>query len=243
MKSSKSRFVLGLALLCTGIIFDLPVRAQAQTFTNVAAFNGEDGNLPWSSVIQATDGNFYGTTEQGGANRWGTVFRMTPAGELSDIYSFCAQPNCTDGRYPSFGPILGSDGNLYGVTPFGGSSINAGTFYKMTIDGEITTLVTFCPALPCVGGTSPNGVIQASNGNFYGTTLYGGKSDGGTLFEISPTGAFKVLQSFCFPPNCADGATPTMPPIQASNGNLYGTTTIGGRQGHGVVYEMTSAGT
>jgi uncharacterized repeat protein (TIGR03803 family) len=236
------RFLLLLTALA--VTFSLAVRAQAQTFTYLGYFNGHDGIEPWSSVIQATDGNFYGTTSQGGADLWGTVFQMTPAGKLSDIYSFCAQPNCADGRYPFSGPILGSDGNFYGVTPAGGSAAtDAGTFYKMSIAGEITTLVTFCPELPCLGGVSPNGVIQASNGNFYGTTLYAGKSDWGTLFEISPTGAFKLLYSFCSLLNCTDGGTPKMPPIQAGNGNFYGTTSVGGKQGHGVVYEMTSAGT
>jgi uncharacterized repeat protein (TIGR03803 family) len=243
MKRSQCPLALGLALACAAITFGAAVCAQAQTFTDLAYFNGNNGQAPLGSVIQATDGNFYGITMSGGTYGYGNVFQLTPAETLSSIYSFCSQANCADGLNPRSGPILGSDGNLYGVTYFGGNSTSAGTFYKMTISGKITTLYSFCPTSPCADGQGPNGVVQASNGNFYGTTYTCAKSCGGTIFEITSAGNFKLLYRFCSRANCVDGANPTFPPIQASNGNFYGTTFWGGADGGGVVYEMTPAGT
>src|SRR5216684_3711185 len=109
MKNSKSQFTLGLALTCAAITFSLAVCAQAQTVTYLANFNG--------------------TTFNGGAHSQGNVFRMTPTGKLNSIYSFCSQPNCADGQRPESAPVLGSDGNLYGVTNSGGSSANSGVVY------------------------------------------------------------------------------------------------------------------
>ena len=124
---------------------------------------------------------------------------MTPSGKVSTIYSFCSEPNCSDGEYPNPTPVLGSDGNLYGTAPAGanGPGTGFGTFFKMTLGGKLTTLYSFCPSSPCDDGVSPNGVVLASDGNFYGTTPVAGKSDAGTIFQISPTGQFKLLYTFC----------------------------------------------
>ncbi|HEY3971908.1 MAG TPA: choice-of-anchor tandem repeat GloVer-containing protein [Candidatus Sulfotelmatobacter sp.] len=241
MKTSKSRPNPGLALVCATIILALAVCAQAQTVTNLADFNGNDGYFPQGAVVQATDGNFYGVTENGGVNRSGNVFKLTPAGKLSSFYDFCSTPNCADGADPRSGPIVGSDGNFYGVV-YGGGNAGQGTFYKMTMRGKLTTLYTFCTTSSCLDGSSPGGIIQASDGNFYGTTAYGGNFNGGTIFEISSAGKFKLLYTFCAQANCADGKFPYFPPIQASNGSLYGATTYGGTSGYGVVYEITPAG-
>jgi uncharacterized repeat protein (TIGR03803 family) len=240
MKNSKSQFTLGLALACAVLTFSLSVCAQAQTLTYLANFNGKNGSVP-GPVIQATDGNFYGTTFSGGAHSQGNVFRMTPTGKLNSIYSFCSLPNCADGQSPESAPVLGSDGNLYGVTNSGGSA-NSGVVYKMTLGGKITTLYSFCATRPCNDGQYPTGVIQASDGNLYGTTSSGGKFNSGTIFQISPSGAFKLLYTFCSLANCADGGIPLFPPMQGSDGNLYGGANAGGNAG-GVVYELTQAGT
>src|SRR5258708_8743666 len=130
MTNSKSLLPLGFAIACPGLTFSLAVGAQAQTVTYLANFNGKNGSGP-GPVIQATDGNFYGTTVHGGAYSQGNVFRSTPTGKLSSIYSFCSQTGCADGQYPITAPILGTDGNLYGVTSSGDT--NAGTVYKMTL--------------------------------------------------------------------------------------------------------------
>ncbi len=241
MTNSKSLPALGFALACAAITFSLAVCAQAQTVTYLANFNGKNGSAP-GPVIQATDGNFYGTTFNGGAYSQGNVFRMTPTGKLNSIYSFCSQPNCADGQRPESAPVLGSDGNLYGVTNSGGSSANSGVVYKMTLGGKITTLYSFCATRPCNDGQYPTGVILASDGNFYGTTTSGGEFGGGTIFKIGPTGAFKLLYTFCSLANCADGGIPLFPPMQGSDGNLYGGTNAGGNDG-GEVYELSLDGT
>jgi uncharacterized repeat protein (TIGR03803 family) len=238
MKGSKSLLTLGLALACAAVSFSL-VHAQAQTVTDFANFNGTNG-AGSVSLIQATDGNFYGSS---GADTFGNVFRVTPSGEITAIYKFCSQKGCADGDGPYWSPVLGSDGNLYGVTQTGGSKAGSkygsGTFYKMTLSGEITILYNFCSAGPCTDGQYPNGVILASDGNFYGTTYGGGKFNKGEIFQISATGNLKVLYSFCSMANCADGFEPETPPIQASNGDIYGVT----HGGDGVVYELTPART
>src|ERR1035437_67434 len=140
MKNTKSQTTLGFALACAALAFSLTLCAHAQTLTYLAAFNGTNGDYP-SNVIQATDGNFYGTTTYGGVAQQGNVVRITPTGELSTLYDFCSRPHCLDGANPYTPPILGSDGNLYGVTAMGGSTANGGagwgTVYKLTLDGHL----------------------------------------------------------------------------------------------------------
>lgn len=242
MKNSRLTLVLRLA----ACIVTLAVGAQAQTFSYLANFDGENGTGPEGAVVQATDGNFYGTTDLGGASQWGVLYKVTPSGDLSVVYNFCSQPNCADGSLLSSSPILGSDGNLYGTTSGGGSDAGfpngSGTIYKMTLAGEITTLYTFCVTTPCNDGQGPGGLTLAGDGNFYGTATVGGKFNEGTIFRVSPTGAFKVLHSFCSLKNCKDGERPFYPPIQGIDGNFYGTASGGGANGGGVVYKLTPAG-
>ena len=242
MKGSKSLLALSFAVACAAIIFSLAVRAQAQNVSFIARLTSSQRAA--TGVIQATDGNFYGTAS-GGAYDKGQVFRMTPSGEISTLYSFCSQPKCTDGEWGTT-PILGSDGNLYGVSDAGGNNFagqGAGTFWKVTLDGKFTTLYTFCPSFGCADGVSPNGIMQASDGNFYGTTPGWGKFYAGTIFQISPTGQFNLLYTFCSLANCADGGYPGFPPIQGSDGNFYGVTSTGGLGKGGVIYELTPSGT
>src|ERR1700683_617511 len=243
MKNSKSHFALGLA--CAAITLGLAVRAHAQVLHTVGVFDGPDGNGPYSSVVQAPDGNIYGTTDSGGNDtQSGTLFRLTPSGELTDLHNFCSQGKCDDGLSPSAAPVVGTDGNLYGVVQGGGSG-GLGTFYRMTLDGEFTTLYTFCATQPCTGGGAPTGIILGARGNFYATRDGGGNaSRSGTIFSISPTGQFKLLYTFCsLTPNCLDGARAFYPPILGSDGNLYGVTWGGGSLGGGVLYELTPSGT
>ncbi len=245
MKSSKSWLTLGLALACAAFTLSPAVRAQAQTITNLGFFDGLNGWEPYTSVIQGTDGNFYGTTNGGPAFKPNN-FQVTPSGELTQIYRWCSQPECADGSGSS-ALILGSDGNLYGATVGGGSRAGnhygAGTVYKMTTAGELTTLYEFCTTTPCSDGENPIGIILASDGNFYGVTGAGGKFKQGTLFRVSPTGEFTLLYTFCSQANCADGSYVIFPPIQATDGNFYGTTFNGGTFNGGVIYELTASGT
>lgn len=216
--------------LAVAISLSLAVLAQAQTLTQFN-LNGANGYEPYTTVTQATDGNFYGTTGFGGPNGAGNIFRMTPTGEITDIHDFCSQPNCTDGWGGQWPPVLASDGNLYGVT-------YANTLYKLTGDGEFTNLFTFC-GTEC---SYPTGITLASDGNFYGTTAAGGISNNGTIFRVSLTGQFTVLHSFCSLENCTDGSYVLAPPIEGNDGNFYGTTYLGGTNNTGVVYKMTPSG-
>ena len=240
MKGSKSRSNLGLALACAALTLSMTVSAQAQTYTDLVNFT-QNANVG-SSPIQATDGNFYGISGGGDYGR-GAMFRMTPTGELSVLYSFCSQPKCADGEASAISPVLGSDGNLYGVSE--GGATGYGTFFKLTLDGKLTTLYNFCSTGEYISADAIfgiKGLMQASNGNFYGTTYEFGRFNVGTIFQITPSGSFKVLHNFCSLANCADGESPASAPIQGTDGNLYGTATYGGTKNGGVIYKLTPSG-
>jgi uncharacterized repeat protein (TIGR03803 family) len=243
------RFSLPL-LVALAITFSLTMTAKAQTLTTLGNFIYTNGDLPhYGSLVQATNGNYYGTTWSGGKYSDGTVFQVTPAGRLTVLHNFCSQTNCTDGAAPWWNIVLASDGNFYGTTNVGGAYNDSGTIFKMTIGGKLTTLYRFCPAGgTCVDGQYPVGLMQASNGNLYGTTSNGGSNNGGTIFEISTQGKFKTLHTFCSQSDCTDGSFPLSGLMQASNGNFYGTTNNGGihinsnGNGGGTVYETTPTG-
>jgi uncharacterized repeat protein (TIGR03803 family) len=231
---SRSVRMIMLSLLALGPA----VCAPAQTLTYLGQFNGTNGRDPHGPLVQAPDANFYGQAVGPGA--YGEIFRATPAGQISTLYSFCSQPECADGN-SSTPPILGSDGSLYGVALLGsgGAYSYSGTLYRMTLDGKLTTLYTFCPSANCTYEQIPNGIVEDSDGNFYGTTFFGGTHDSGSIFKVTPTGQYTLLYSFCSASNCADGYSPRFPPILGNNGNFYGTAL--GRAG-GVVYQMTPSG-
>lgn len=237
-----------LVVACAAFLLGLTAYTKAQSVTTLATFHGVDGYGPFASVVQATDGNFYGTTNSGGnLSLAGTLFRVSPDGTLTDLYNFCSQPHCADGSFLSSVPILGSDGNLYGVTGGGGHRTQGGTVYRMTLGGTLTTLYSFCPSLPCTQGAGPTGLVQGSDGNFYGSTSvaansYGGY--GGTIFSMTPKGKMKVLYTFCSLANCEDGDFSFYPPVLGNDGNLYGVTYTGGTQGGGVLWSLNpSSGT
>jgi uncharacterized protein (TIGR03437 family) len=226
-----------LALCATAI--GLP----AQTFTMLASFNGANGAGPgYGALVVGSDGNFYGTTSVGGANDEGTIFKMTLAGILTTMYSFCSQASCSDGSEPFAGLIQASDGNFYGTTAAGGIG-HQGTVFKITPAGTLTTLYSFCSQANCADGYVPYaGMIQASDGNLYGTTWEGGASDEGTVFKITPGGVLTTLYSFCPQAGCADGSNPAAGLIQGSDGNFYGTTWHGGANVWGTVFRITQGG-
>jgi uncharacterized repeat protein (TIGR03803 family) len=213
-----------------GTVFKLtPKGALTTLYSFCSLANCADGQNPASALIQGADGNFYGVTEYGGANNYGTVFKLTPKGSLKTLYSFCSQTGCSDGEYP-VGPLAqDAVGNLYGTTSFGGASTYAGTIFKITPAGSFSTFYAFCLQTGCPDGELPfAGLIQATDGNFYGTTENGGKQSGGTAFEITPAGALTTLYDFCSRTNCTDGGNPRAPLIQATSGTFYGTTRFGG---------------
>jgi uncharacterized repeat protein (TIGR03803 family) len=220
-----------LVFAALAITFSPAVRAQAQTVSFIADFNGTDGDEPNGPLVQATDGDLYGATPVTSNNEGdiyaGLVFKVAPTGKLSVFYNFCT-PDCNYGPWIHSSPILGGDGNFYGL---GGSD-----FYRLTPGGEYTTLYTFCSDEGC---PAADAFILGSDGNFYGASVGGGKYELGDIVRITPTGELTLLYSLCSRPNCKDGAYGNSPIIQASNGNLYGTTGGGGTLGGGVIYELS----
>jgi uncharacterized repeat protein (TIGR03803 family) len=222
----------GAVVLCALI----PLGAQAQTLTSLASFNGTNGANPFFSVLaQGLDGNLYGTTSARGAHGQGTVFKITPSGTLTTLYSFCAKSKCTDGSVPYGGLVLGTDGNFYGTTLTGGT-LNVGTLYKITPTGKLTTLHSF----QFSDGFNPyDALVQGSDGNYYGTTTYGGVHLLGNVFKMTPQGVVTNLHSF----DLSDGSVPEAGLIQGTDGNFYGTTYDGGGTGgYGTAFKITPAG-
>lgn len=235
-------------LLLAGCVF-----AAAQTLKTVYTFETTGPYAPYADVVQGLDGNLYGTTADGGTNGAGTVYRLTPAGTLTTIYSFCSLPSCADGESPNAPVVLGTDGNFYGTTIGGGTGTvycgeGCGTVFKLTPKGVLTTLHNFCTVYPCDDGGLPvSGLVQGTDGNFYGVAPdYGGEFNDnfaqGTAYKITPSGTFTTLYAFCQQNNCTDGQMPRAPLVQGTNGQFYGTTENGGANGYGEIFEISSAG-
>jgi uncharacterized repeat protein (TIGR03803 family) len=226
-----------------GVLFKMTEQG-ALTVLNTLT-NSSDGIFPLGQLVQGTNGNFYGTTSEGGNLEisffpTGTIFEMTPEGNVTVLYTFATG---VDGAYPKAGMVQGADGNFYGTTSFGVnlySATNAphyGTIFKITPHGELTTLYSFTNGLD--GAISLSRLLQWTGGNFYGTASSGGANGYGTVFEISSTGSFTPLYSFT---NGIDGATPDAGLVQGPDGNLYGTASAGGAFGMGTIFEISSNG-
>ena len=156
----------------------------AGTFTSLYSFTGGGPHAPVGSLVQAVDGNFYGTSTYGGVNNHGSVFRISPSGVVKELYAFCKTiSSCPDGYLPMNGLVQGNDGNLYGTTYFSGNSV--GSIFRITPSGTLTTLYNFCSQSNCPDGAHPNRLVQDTNGIFYGTTQSYGTFDNGTVFSLS----------------------------------------------------------
>jgi uncharacterized repeat protein (TIGR03803 family) len=215
-----------------GTVFKITPKGK---FTLLYAFcsqtNCTDGSAPYGPLVQGTGGAFYGTTSASGAHQGGTIFKIAPSGKLTTLYAFCSQSKCKDGDSPTHGVVLGTDGDFYGTTSEGGTH-SAGTVFKITPKGALTTLHSFCAKSNCVDGSYPyGGLVRGSNGNFYGTTTFGGAVSGGSIFTMTPQGKLTVLYSFCSKKGCADGEEPYAGLVQGTDGNFYGTTAEGGSSG------------
>lgn len=241
-------FCSGAAIGC-GVIFKLTSSGTYQilyTFCQSSPCN--DGAQPYGGLVQGNDGNFYGTTYTGGSMGGGTIFKITPDGVLTTLHEFCRGNGCPDGSSPLAGLVVGADGNFYGTTSVGPGA-NWGSVFRITPSGDLTTLHAF---------SGPDGLepfaamILATDGNFYGTTWSGGASGvAGTIFKISPSGAFTSLYSFCQQGGaCLDGYFIYAPLVQGADGDLYGTSYQGGNiscaQGIdrpcGTVFKITLSG-
>jgi uncharacterized repeat protein (TIGR03803 family) len=228
-----------------GTIFQL-TRAGAVSNIN---FDNTNGAIPESGVLLAADGNFYGTTGGGGSYGYGTIYKVTRNGKFSTFYTFCSQPNCADGASPFASLTEGADGDFYGSTSSGGTP-GGGVIFKITADGLLTVLHNFCSLDHCADGSDLySTLIQGADGNFYGTTSYGGKSGRcpggcGTVFRISPGGKFQTLYRF----DLSDGAVPFGALTLGDDGNFYGVTIAGGDlscmppYGCGTIFRITPTG-
>jgi uncharacterized repeat protein (TIGR03803 family) len=197
-------------------------------------FVGNYGADP-NGLVQGSDGYFYGTTRAGGTWHAGTVFKITTNGALTSLHSFTGG-NGGWGWGPSAGLVQGSDGNFYGTTSSGGTNGN-GTVFKITTNGALTSLYSFTGTND--GGSPVAALVQGSDGNFYGTTEYGGTNGDGTVFKISTNGAFTSLYSFT---DGTDGANPQAGLVQGRDGYLYGTTSAGGTNDYGTVFKISTNG-
>ena len=216
--------------------------------TTLASFNGTNGAWPYvGGLIRGADGNFYGTIPTGGIgfdssdyySGFGTVFKMTPEGQLTTLALF----NGTNGAFPVGLLVQGLDGCLYGTTCNGGIGFDGeqysgnGTVFKITTNGSLSTLVMFNDL---GNGANPfAGLCLGTDGNFYGTTQQGGTNyppnpDGGTVFQMTPNGTLTTLVSF----NYNDGSYPMGGVVQGSNGDFYGTTTEGSTNGFGGIFRL-----
>ena len=231
-----------------------PPTSATVSYLHVFQVRPSDGGQPNGPLVLASDGNFYGTTRAGGTNRCrnvdnfcGVVFRVTPTGDESVIYDFGA--SSTDGFTPSGPLVQGRDGALYGVTSNGGT-FSGGTIFRVTLGGGYSVLHSFGGS-PTAGIVPLGGLVEASNGSFYGTTASGGANqcgnipqagnNCGTVFRITPAGAVTYLHSFGA--SRSDGVTPNGSLLLARDGDLYGTTVNGGANSCSGTGETNNCGT
>jgi uncharacterized repeat protein (TIGR03803 family) len=213
-----------------------------------------DGASPGAGMTLGSDGNLYGTTTTGGINGAGIIFSLSPNGKLTDLWDFQPVLDSDSQEFYGFGPnelTAGPMGFFYGTTQGGGTN-RTGTIFKMAPSGQEVDVYVFSAAGTDVSASNPDGMIPTgalvlgTNGNFYGTTQYGGTNGNGTIFQVTPNGAFTSVYSFSalggasFNAN-ADGATPNGLTL-GTDGNFYGTTQRGGSNGAGTFFEFTISG-
>lgn len=213
-----------------GTVFQLTTNGTLATLVTFA-FSDTTGAYPIAGLVQGQDGNFYGTTAIGGTNGNGTIFRLATNGAFASLVSF----DNANGASPYAGLVSAKDGSLYGTTYQGGTN-GQGTIFKLTTNGTFSSLYSFTGTND--GGNPYAGLAQGRDGNFYGTTFYGGTNGFGTVFELSTNGTLTTLISF----DGANGANPQGGVLQATDGNFYGTTFLGGASGNGTVFKLATNG-
>ncbi len=236
-----------IRILCAVVMVFSVFGAQAGViFTSIYSFgsvqdtnrNPLDGANPQATLIQSSDGNFFGTTSAGGTNGVGTVFKISTNGVLTSLYSFTGG---NDGAIPVASLVQGNDGSFYGTTWSGGND-GFGTVFKITTIGEFTGLYSFTGTND--GGRPCAALVQGKDGYLYGTTLLGGVNDlgnsYGTVFRISSSGVLTNLYSFT---GTNDGASPRAALVQGGDSYFYGTTSSGGRtNNYGTVFKISTNG-
>jgi uncharacterized protein (TIGR03437 family) len=241
----KIRHLRSLATVAS--LFFIPALGHAQTLTTLYTFSGTQGfGTTQGALVQGADGLFYGATSTGGPHSDGTIFKITPTGVLTTLYSFSG----TDGMFPSSGLALGPDGDFYGTAYVGGTnaapgyqfsnSLNGqGTVYKIAPSGAFTVLHYFNGA---DGGGPFAGLTLGSDGNFYGATTGGGARGEGTVFRITPTGELTTLYSFTDSASKPFPFGPATPLTLGGDGSFYGTSQVGAN-GDGAIFKITLTGT
>ena len=203
--------------------------------TKLLDFASNEGAV--GGLTLGSDGKFYGTTSGGGTSNVGTVFKLTSTGTRTTLWNFTS---FDDGANPIVAPLLGKDGNFYGVNPDNRSG-DYGLVYKITTGGTLTVRGDF----NFTNGNSPNLPVQGTDGNFYGNARFGGSSSNcsgcGVVYKMTSGGTITVLHNFDGYPT--DGSQPVGVLVQANDGNLYGTTYVGGANNQGTVYKITTSGT
>ncbi len=214
------------------------------TLTTLASFNNtNNGANPYAPPVLFVDGNLYGVTPSGGTNGVGIIYQVTTNAQMVTLHTF----NTADGSYPLAQLTPAGDGNIYGTTSSGGTH-NAGTIFSITTNGLLTTLYSFGAftnelGYALDGKDSYAGMVQGKDGNFYGMTYDGGISNVGTVFQYSTNGAFTTLYSFTGNGSNDAGTYPyTAPLVEGAPGIFYGTTSEGGTNNDGTIFQITSNG-
>jgi uncharacterized repeat protein (TIGR03803 family) len=191
---------------------------------------------PSGGLIQASDGNFYGLTSDGGTYGYGTAYKLTPDGVLTTLVSFGGNPLGSNPAWPYGKMLQASDGNLYGVDGNGAG----GQVFKLTLGGQLTAFAEF--GITDQGQAPNGGLIEANDGNFYGTTFEGGPIAGaqGTVFKITPQGRISTLFVLSYR-GPYPGSGPLAGLVQGSDGNLYGTCAYGSG-GYGNIFRIIMPG-
>jgi uncharacterized repeat protein (TIGR03803 family) len=227
-----------------GVVFE--VASNGAMSVLYAFTNGVDGAYPEAGLAPGNDGNYYGTTFEGGTNGSGAVFKISPVGGFQALYSFTAldgNGDNIDGSYPVASLISANDGNLYGTTSGGGVN-GSGTLFKISTNGSFSLVYAFS-ALDTNGnngeGSSPQGsLVQGADNNFYGTTAFGGSHGEGAVFQYNVSqSTMSPLHSFT---GGSDGAEPSAALVQGTSGHFYGTTSGGGSDSYGALFEIASSG-
>jgi len=222
----------------SGTIFRM---TPAGIITRLAEFTGMAGPLPGrgplAPLVEGQNSDFYGVTSGGGTSDGGTIFRMPPSGEVVTLFEF-DDPD----ESPETPLAQGADGHFYGTTPSDGAGA-AGTIFRITSEGAFTTLIEFSGMDgPHRGAYPATALTLADNGNLYGTTRSGGLNDAGTVFRLTPEGAFTTLVDFSGEDVPIPGSAPLGALLLGSDGDLYGTTSGGGPRDEGTIFRMTQDG-
>ncbi len=224
----------------SGAIFKMTPQGVVTTFHSF--YDGSvahDGMYPEGNLVQGSDGNFYGTTREGGSAGFGTVFKVTPQGAVTLLHNFGDGTVANDGKTITCPLLLAADGNFYGTTEVGGSAAD-GTVFKMTPQGAVTILHSFSDGSVFDDGVEglTSGLIQGPDGNFYSVTASGGSANGGTIFRMTPQGVVTILHHFGDGSTTHDGLHPNAGMVQGANGMVYGTALNGGSAGQGAFFAM-----